>query len=145
MIYGLIPELPGLGVSGVMRWFHGRPLIQQSLLFKTNDDYGFTFFHEAKHVFQLRKKQIFIEGGQSKPEDLKREEKANRFAGEILIPGGAWTDFTNEGNFDSERIQSFTKKMALYPGIIAGRLLKEKKVDYDKLQAKLRAKFEWVV
>lgn len=143
VIYELVPELPGLGVSGVMRWFHGRPLIQQSLLFKTNDNYWFTFFHEAKHVLQMRKKQIFIEGGQSLPEDMKREEEANRFAGEILIPGGAWENFVGKGHFDSARIRTFASSIAIHPGIVAGRLLMEKLVDYDKPQAKLRAKFEW--
>ncbi len=143
VIYELVPELPGLGVSGVMRWFHGRPLIQQSLLFKTNDNYWFTFFHEAKHVLQMRKKQIFIEGGQSQPEDIKREEEANRFAGDLLIPSWAWEEFLNKGHFDSARIRVFAKSLAVHPGIVAGRLLKEKLVDYDKPQAKLRVKFDW--
>jgi len=145
VIYELVPELPGLGVSGVMRWFHGRPLIQQSILFKTNDNYWFTFFHEAKHVLQMRKKQIFIEGGNSLPEDIKREEEANRFAGEILIPNDAWKAFANQGQFSSERIRVFAKKIAIHPGIVVGRLLKEHLVDYNKPQAKLRDKFTWAV
>jgi addiction module HigA family antidote len=143
VIYELVPELPGLGVCGVMRWFHGRPLIQQSLLFKTNDNFWFTFFHEAKHVLQMRKKQIFIEGGKSEPEDIKREEEANRFASEILIPGDAWEHFVRKEHFESERIRAFAKSIAIHAGIIAGRLLKEGLVGYDKPQAKLRTKFEW--
>jgi hypothetical protein len=143
VIYELVPELPGLGVSGVMRWFHGRPLIQQSLLFKTNDSYWFTFFHEAKHVLQMRKKQIFIEGGHSEPEDIKREEEANRFAGEMLIPTDAWKSFITKGQFSSEQIRAFAKLIAIHPGIIAGRLLKEQFIEYNKPQARLRAKFAW--
>ena len=143
VIFELVPELPGLGVSGVMRWFHGRPLIQQSLLFKTNDNFWFTFFHEAKHVLQMRKKQIFIEGGESQSEDIKREEEANRFAGEILIPFDAWEEFVRKEHFDSERIRSFAKSVAIHPGIVAGRLLRDGLVDYNKPQAKLRVKFEW--
>jgi HTH-type transcriptional regulator/antitoxin HigA len=145
VIYELVPELPGLGVCGVMRWFHGRPLIQQSLLFKTNDNYWFTFFHEAKHVLQMRKKQIFIEGGNSEPEDFKREEEANRFAGEILIPNDSWETFVSTGSFDSARIRAFAKKIKIHPGIVAGRLLKENQIDYFKPQAKLRDKFAWAV
>jgi HTH-type transcriptional regulator/antitoxin HigA len=145
VIYELVPELPGLGVSGVMRWFHGRPLIQQSLLFKTNDSYWFTFFHEAKHVLQMRKKQIFIEGGNSEPEDIKREEEANRFAGELLIPGDAWKPFVSRGQFSSEHIRAFAKRIAIHPGIVAGRLLKEQFVDYKNPQARLRDKFAWAL
>lgn len=145
VIYELVPELPSLGVCGVMRWFHGRPLIQQSLLFKTNDNYWFTFFHEAKHVLQMRKKQIFIEGSAPRQEDSKREEEANRFAGEILIPSEAWTAFVEKGQFESARIRSFAKKIAVHPGIVAGRLLKAGLVDYDQPQAKLRDKFDWAL
>lgn len=145
VIYELVPELPGMGVSGVMRWFHGRPLIQQSLLFKTNDTYWFTFFHEAKHVLQKRKKQIFIEGSSSQPEDMKREEEANRFAGELLIPGDEWKSFVTKGQFSSDHIRGFAKRIAIHPGIVAGRLLKEKLVDYSKPQARLRSKFAWAL
>lgn len=143
VIYELVPELPGLGVSGVMRWFHGRPLIQQSLLFKTNDSYWFTFFHEAKHVLQMRKKQIFIEGGNSEPEDIKREEEANRFAAEMLIPTDTWKSFITKGQFSSEQIRDFAKRIKIHPGIVAGRLLKEHFIEYNKPQARLRAKFAW--
>lgn len=128
-----------------MRWFHGHPLIQQSLLFKTNDNYWFTFFHEAKHVLQMRKKQIFIEGGNAQPDDIKREEEANRFAGEILIPADAWRHFAKQGDFSSGRIRSFATEIEIHPGIIAGRLRREKLMDYSEPQAKLRSKFEWVV
>jgi HTH-type transcriptional regulator / antitoxin HigA len=145
VIYELVPELPGLGVSGVMRWFHGRPLIQQSLLFKTNDNYWFTFFHEAKHVLQMRKKQIFIEGANSEPEDIKREEEANRFAAELLIPEDVWESFVSKGQFSSEHIRNLAKRIAIHPGIVAGRMLKEHLVDYSKPQAKLRDKFAWAV
>lgn len=145
VIYELVPELPGLGVSGVMRWFHGRPLIQQSLLFKTNDNYWFTFFHEAKHVLQMRKKQIFIEGGQPQPEDVKREEEADRFAREMLIPGEAWESFISKGQFSSEQIRAFARRHTIHPGIVAGRLLREQFIDYDKQQARLRVKFTWEV
>jgi addiction module HigA family antidote len=143
VIYTLVPELPGMGVSGVMRWFHGRPLIQQSLLFKTNDSYWFTFFHEAKHVLQKRKKEIFIEAINSNSEDTKREEDANRFAGEILIPSDDWNSFVKQGQFSSNHIRAFAKRIKIHPGIVSGRLLKEKFISYNKPQAKLRDKFSW--
>lgn len=143
VIYQLVQELPGLGVSGVMRWFHGRPLIQQSLLFKTNDHYWFTFFHEAKHVLQMRKKHIFVEGNSERTEDLKREEEADRFAAEMLIPGHAWAAFVQADRFGNDAIRRFAKTIRIHPGIVAGRLLKEKLLGYDKPQAKLRTKFDW--
>ena len=88
VIYLLVPELPGLGISGVMRWYRGKPVIQQSLLFKSNDHFWFTFFHEAKHVLQKRKKDIFLEGVNAEHEDQKREEEANCFSESLLVITG---------------------------------------------------------
>ncbi|MEX2577685.1 MAG: ImmA/IrrE family metallo-endopeptidase [Verrucomicrobiales bacterium] len=64
------------------------PMIQQSLLYKSNDQFWFTFFHEAKHVLQRKKKTIFLEGDASKPEDKDWEKEANDFAADLLIPQG---------------------------------------------------------
>ena len=144
VVYELVPELPGLGVYGVMRWFHKRPLIQQSLLLKTNDIFWFTFFHEAKHVLQLRKKKIFVEGSESHPADVAREEDANRFAQEMLIPAKDWKAFVNAAQFQADPIRRFSASIQLHPGIITGRLLREKHIPYTQPQANLRVDFQWV-
>lgn len=144
VIYHLVPELPGLGVSGVMRWFHSRPMIQQSLLFKTNDNFWFTFFHEAKHVLQARKKTIFLEGESADPEDTKREAEANRFAGDLLIPPAAWREFlVSHQSFTGACIKPFAKDLGIHHGIVTGRLLKEEHIHYSQPTAKLRDKFAW--
>jgi HTH-type transcriptional regulator / antitoxin HigA len=144
VIYQLIPELPGQGISGVMRWFNKRPMIQQSLLFKTNDHFWFTFFHEAKHVLQNRKKSIFLEGANADQEDQAREEEANQFASDLLIPPSTWKDFiTQTSDFSSTVINAFASKLNIHPGIVSGRLLREKKLAYHQPAAKLRSKLKW--
>lgn len=146
VVYHLVPELPGLGISGVMRWFRGRPMIQQSLLFKSNDQFWFTFFHEGRHVLQRRKKTIFLEGEASQPEDAEREEEANDFAADLLIPRGEWKRFVSgAGRFGESAIRRFADEVRIHPGIVAGRLLREKRIDYGAPQAKLRAKFVWTL
>jgi addiction module HigA family antidote len=144
VVYELVPELPGLGVYGVMRWFHKRPLIQQSLLLKTNDIFWFTFFHEAKHVLQMRKKKIFVEGAGSDAEHLEHEEEANRFAQDILIPANDWKAFVKAGNYQAMTIQRFSESIEIHPGITTGRLLREKLISFVQPQANLRANFQWV-
>lgn len=144
VIYLLVPELPGQGISGVMRWFHKRPVIQQSLRFKTNDHFWFTFFHEAKHVLQNRKKSIFLEGEKADQEDAAREDEANRFAGDLLIPADAWKAFLGSQDTSSEAsIKRFADEQAIHPGIVSGRLIREGKLTYGNPAAKLRVSFSW--
>lgn len=144
VVYLLVPELPGLGISGVMRWYRGKPVIQQSLLFKSNDHFWFTFFHEAKHVLQKRKKDIFLEGANAEHEDQKREDEANRFSGNLLIPAGEWEQFvTNETERGSAEIRNFANRISIHPGIVAGRMMREKLLDYSHPARNLIAKFVW--
>lgn len=144
VIYQLVPELPGLGVSGVMRWFQKRPMIQQSLLFKTNDHFWFTFFHEAKHVLQQRKKSIFLEGEQADHADAAREQEANRFAAELLIPSAEFESFVAKTPcFTPEVVCRFAESVGIHPGIVSGRLLREGYLTYPEPAAKLRTKFCW--
>lgn len=144
VIYQLVPELPGLGISGVMRWFQKRPMIQQSLLFKTNDTFWFTFFHESKHVLQQRKKSIFLEGEKVDTADAAREAEANRFAGELLIPSEALESFVEQTpRFTSTAVCRFAESIDIHPGIVSGRLLREGYLNYTEPAAKLRTKFAW--
>ncbi len=144
VIYHLVPELPGLGISGVMRWFQKRPMIQQSLLFKTNDHFWFTFFHEARHVLQNRKKSIFLEGEKAATRDTDREEDANRFAADLLIPSSDWNAFTQDTNaFNPAAVTRFAKSINIHPGIVSGRLLREGHLEYHQPAATLRDKFVW--
>lgn len=143
VIYVLVPEMPGLGVSGVTRWFHGKPIIQQSLLFKTNDQFWFTLFHESKHVLQARKKTIFLEGTAAHSDDEAREEDADTFARNLLIPPKPWKDFCHVGDFHVGTIKGFAASLKIHPGIVVGRLLREELLAYSDPQAKLRQQLRW--
>ena len=144
VIHILVPELPGMGISGVMRWYRGRPVIQQCLRFKGNDQFWFTFFHEAKHVLQKKKKEIFLEGKNAEHEDQAREEEANKFAGNLLIPEPEWLRFMDSPRKPSSAsIRAFAKSLDLHPGIVVGRLMREKILDYTHQARHLITKFEW--
>jgi addiction module HigA family antidote len=144
VVYLLVQELPGIGISGVMRWYRGKPVIQQSLLFKSNDHFWFTFFHEAKHVLQKRKKDIFLEGLNAEHEDKKREEEANGFSGNLLIPDVEWQRFVAEKTeCGSSAIRTFANRIKIHPGIVAGRMMREKRLKYSHPARNLITKFVW--
>lgn len=144
VVYTLVKEFPGLGVSGVMRWHRGRPVIQQTLRFKTNDHFWFTFLHEGRHVLQKRKKAIFLEGKAVASEDREREDDANRFARDLLIPAARWQEFRKMFPQPvSREIKDFATGIGVHPGIVAGRLFREKVLDYAHPARHLQVKFEW--
>ena len=50
------PSFPKVRISGAARWVGATPLIQLSDLYKTNDQFWFSFFHEACHILEHGKK-----------------------------------------------------------------------------------------
>lgn len=114
------PELPKMQVCGATRWLGTKAIIQLSLRYKSNDQLWFTFFHEAGHILKHGKKEIFLEGVEHSDE---KEEEANRFAREILIPSNEYQTFCRGWNRRSlDDIIQFSRKIDIAPGILVGRL-----------------------
>ena len=117
-----VPELPKTGISGATRWMNGKPLIQLSLRYKSNDQLWFTFFHEAGHILKHGRKEIFLEG---KGMGSDKEEEANRFARDTLIPPQRWKEFSGLFGSDQVGIKKFANSINIAPGIVVGRLQHE--------------------
>ncbi len=139
----IVRELPSLGVYGITRWFGGAPMIQQSFLLKSHDHFWFTFFHEAKHVLQKVKKHIFLEGDKLTEDDQKREDEANRFSGELLIPEAEYSEFIGRGIFARRAIIEFADSIQTHSGIVVGRLQREKKIEYNDPAGRLKVRYAW--
>ena len=74
----LVPEITNAPVSGATRWLTSeKAMIQLSLRYKTNDQFWFTFFHEAGHILVGGKKEVFIDLNHAIG---KEEREADRFA-----------------------------------------------------------------
>ncbi len=76
-----VPAVPGLGIHGATRWLNGRPIIQLSLLWKSDDQLWFTLFHELGHVLLHGERELYLNG-----ESTDAEDEANTFASDLLIP-----------------------------------------------------------
>ena len=111
--------LPKAPVNGATRWIGNHPLIQLTDRYKTNDQFWFTFFHEAGHVLLHGKKEIFIEDLEDKHKD-KKEIEANDFAAKWLLP----QEFVNDlpEDFTEGDIVKIAKRYKTAPGIVVGRL-----------------------
>lgn len=116
-----IPCLPKTGVSGATRWVSSdKAIIQLSLRYKTNDHLWFTFFHEAGHILLHGKKELFIEGANGM--DGEKEEQANIFAEQELLPRKAFNNFAAQAPFSKAAICQFAQEVGIAPGIVVGQL-----------------------
>jgi addiction module HigA family antidote len=114
-----IPELPGCLVYGATRWLHDRPVIQLSLRRRSDDHLWFTFFHEAGHILRHGRKDLFIEADAVTDE---REQEADAFARDTLIPRIAWREFLRAGTPTLDMVEAVAASLGIAPGIVVGRL-----------------------
>ena len=135
-----VPELPKTGVFGATRWLRGKAVIQLSLRYKSNDQLWFTFFHEAGHILRHGRKEIFIEGNGL---DGEKEEEANTFARDKLIPPVAYRRFLSTWDGRSlEPIRRFAQGIDIAPGIVVGRLQFENRLPKSHGN-KLKVFYRW--
>jgi len=138
----LTPQLPKARISGATRWLSPtHALIQLSLRYKTDDHFWFTFFHEAAHILLHGKRDVFLEGSDAEQERHK-EEEANAWASEFLVPQGRLDAFIAGGEFTHQAVENFAREVAIAPGIIVGQLQHRKAIPFSHLNA-LKRRFEW--
>ncbi|MBU7582885.1 MAG: helix-turn-helix domain-containing protein [Nostoc sp. TH1S01] len=142
-----IPELPKARASGATRWLNPhKALIQLSLRYKTDDHLWFAFFHESGHILLHGKRDVFLEGkGVAAVEDLAKEEEADKFAADILIPPIELKRFIASGQQRSKAgIEQFATEMGIAPGIVVGRLQHDGILPHTHCND-LKHRFEWVL
>ncbi len=136
----VIPELPKTGANGVARWLTDRKaLIQLNLRYKWQDIFWFTVFHEICHVLKHGHQNIIIEGIDKHG---PFEEEANEWAANFLVPADAWTEFQGRAPFTKSDVISFARQLAISPGIVVGRLQRERRLKYSQM-TDLKGRFAW--
>jgi len=133
----LVPEMKKVPWHGATKWLSAsKAMILLNLRGKMEDQFWFSFFHEAGHVLHDSKKDLYINDGSI---DDPREQKANEFAAEILIPRD------RDPKIASLRAKAdvilLADELKISPGIVAGR--------FQRLTQKwnyfngLKRKFQW--
>jgi HTH-type transcriptional regulator/antitoxin HigA len=117
-----IPAVPGLGIHGATRWVNGHPVIQLSLLWKSDDQLWFTLFHEIGHVLLHGDKDLYLNG-----EQTEAEVEADRWASDILIPPAHAQRLPRTR--DLAAVRRFADELGIAPSIVLGRAQRETK-DY---------------
>lgn len=135
----LVKEIPKASVSGAAKWASkDKAVIMLSLKFKTDDQFWFSFFHEAAHILLHSKKQVFIDDGVNG--ESEEELEANHFARDILIPAN---HFRRLPLLKSKaEIRRFASDIGVSPGIVVGRLQREKFLPQSHCND-LKQKYQW--
>lgn len=131
----------GCGVSGATRFLSpSKSLIQLSFRYLSDDQFWFTFFHEAAHLLLHGENIVFIDEDDS-PASSREEQEANDFAARLLIPLEYHEELLKLRNRANEIIR-FAVKVGISPGIVVGQLQ-----HYDVLAPNqgnsLKRRFKW--
>lgn len=127
----IVPELPGTRAFGATRWLTpDKALMQLSARGRTGDQFWFTFFHEAAHILLHPKKDIFIELDDTVD---SREDEANRFAADQLIPPPTWMLLRQMKLRSAADIQLFAKQYNVSPEVLVGRMQRENLIPWSHL------------
>ena len=138
------PQVDEARICGATRWLSkDKALIQQSLRYKTDDQFWFTFFHEAGHVLRHGKRDVFLEDTDAGEEEKDKEEEADRFACDFLIPRKSWRAFVATGDFSEAAIRAFADEQGIAPGIVVGRLQHEQHLPWNTRLNHLKRSLRW--
>ncbi len=137
------PAPTGCPASGATRWLSkDKALLMLSLRYKTDDQLWFSFFHEAAHILLHRKRLMFLEIDQNDCHSQIKEDEANKFAADMLIPRRFHLDLLATGG-NRDKIIAISKKIGVAPGIVVGRMQHEKILHYSHLND-LKVRYDWV-
>jgi HTH-type transcriptional regulator/antitoxin HigA len=131
----LNPPVPGLRVHGATRWLNGHPVIQLSLLMRSDDQLWFTLFHELGHVLLHSDQELFLFG-----EATEAEHQADGFAADVLVP----QDYRDRlpRRRDLAAVRSLAAELGIAPSIVLGQAQRLTE-DYAWGHA-LKVKLEWL-
>jgi len=135
----LAPSIQRAWVSGAARWVNRRPLIQLSLYGKKNDQFWFTFFHEAAHILQNSQKQVFLDEWGDEAQGTK-EEEADTFAANQLVPTDVEAELPSLTS--KAKVKAFATRIGVHPGIVVGRLQHDGRIDMSWMND-LKETFAW--
>ncbi len=126
----IVPELKATHLSGAARWLSPeKAMIALSLRYKKNDQFWFSFFHEAAHILLHGKKTTFLD---AKGNDIdETEQEADRFAANHLMPQGLYQTFIERKGYSEWEVRDAARSFGIHPGIVVGRLQHEKHIPFS--------------
>ena len=140
VVFVILPNISGSRINGATKKVGNSIMLLVNDRRLYSDSFWFTLFHEIGHIMNGDYGISF------ESEFGEREEIANKYAEDMLIPYEYYSRFVEDGRFDIQTIKVFASSIDRDPGIVLGRLLNDKKVNYeDRMLATLRHKYKVVI
>ncbi len=99
-----------------------KALVLLSFRYLVDDQFWFTFFHEAGHLILHGKKEVFVEEADRKGEISTEEKEANSFAETTLIPPEFRDELLNIRPTKPMEVARFARRIGISHGIVIGQL-----------------------
>jgi plasmid maintenance system antidote protein VapI len=125
VVFILVPELSGAPASGATYPLSkSRRVLQMSLRYKRDDQFWFTFFHEAGHVLGSGA-TLHVDAPEAFALGTPDEAEADAFARDLLIPPDTYAQFVTVRSFTEDAVRTFARDIGVSPGIVVGRLQRD--------------------
>lgn len=109
--------------------------------YRTDDQFWFTFFHEAGHLILHGPDALFLEDGADVAGS--EEDEANAFAANVLVPPEHQAALTTASR-SARAIILLSKELGVSPGIVVGQLQHSGRVRRDHLNG-LKRIYDWKI
>lgn len=117
-----------------------KALLVLSFRYLSDDQFWFSFFHEAGHLVLHAARGLFVDGVEEAQSD--EEQQANDFAANTLIPEEFQPVFRRL-KLDSREIIRFSLRAGIAPGIVIGQLQHLGRLTPRQLNS-LKRRYKWV-
>ena len=138
VVVSIVKAPTGCRASGATRLLpSGRALVILSFRYLTDDQFWFTFFHEAGHLVLHHDEPLFLEDPEC--QSTAREKEANEFAARLLVP--------NEGELldlrpTARSVIRLSVRLGIAPGIVVGQMQHCGKLRKNQLN-QLKRRYRW--
>lgn len=137
VIFVILPNLSGSKINGATKKVGNNVMLMVNDRRLNADSFWFTLFHEIGHIINGDYGISF------EKETGEKEETADKYAEDALIPLERYQEFINKNRFDLQSIRIFANQIERDPGIVLGRLQNDGKVGFDDWTLKpLRHKYK---
>ena len=142
----------GCRASGAIRFVtKDKAILQLSFRHLTDDQFWFTFFHEAGHLILHGQRHYFasiLEGqrpwileGIGTPQS-EEEEEADEFAALTLVPREFQRELVTVAP-STKGVIRLAQRIGVSPGVVVGQLQHHRRIGFDQLN-RLKRRFAWL-
>lgn len=130
----------GCRASGATRFFGtNKAILQLSFRFLSDDQFWFTFFHEAAHLILHSSEKIFLE--EKEMASTVEEAEADEYSSNFLIPHTFRAQLTSIKN-NPRKILRLAQDLGISAGIIIGQMQYMNLIPYNYF-SKMKIRYKW--